>query len=184
VRRWPPHAPPVNCPYAHTASDDVLLYCVHTATPSLNLLHDDAFVLENSFTFGHRWAGQEDAYFSAEGRLWRAARGRFVWDANIVRDVPRLAIPENPARGGRNLHFQFGASALSAHVSEFPVGTYKKAHRHGAGAHVVLLQGDGYSLMWKDDFSDQIEYDDQDLLVHALFAQARRQARSPSAPSA
>src|SRR5258706_13759998 len=40
--------------------------------------------------------------------------------------------------------------SIPSHISQFAVGTYKKGHAHGAGAHVIVLSGEGYSLMWPD----------------------------------
>ena len=48
------------------------------------------------------------------------------------------------------VRFNLAKSAMGGHISQFPVGTYKKAHAHGAGAHVVIMSGEGYSLMWPE----------------------------------
>ena len=40
---------------------------------------------------------------------------------------------------------------MHAHISEIASATYKKAHRHGDGTHVLTLSGNGYSLLWNDD---------------------------------
>ena len=63
--------------------------------------------------------------------------------------------------GGINAMLEMANNNMKNHISEFPVGTYKKAHRHGPGAHLVLLSGTaGYSLLWtKEDRSDMKKCD-------------------------
>ena len=38
---------------------------------------------------------------------------------------------------------QLAKSSMGSHISEFPIGTYKKAHRHGPGAHLFNPQRHG-----------------------------------------
>ena len=73
-------------------------------------------------------------------------------DTNFIRDVRTFELPERNDRGagGRMLMIEMSNNVMSAHISQFPVGTYKKAHRHGAGAHVIILKGEGFSFMWRD----------------------------------
>jgi hypothetical protein len=48
------------------------------------------------------------------------------------------------------LGFDMVNSTIYAHCSSWPVGTYKPSHRHGAGIHIVILRGIGYTLMWPE----------------------------------
>jgi hypothetical protein len=50
--------------------------------------------------------------------------------------------------------FVLADGTMHAHISEMPVGTYKKGHRHGPGFHVMCVTGHGYSLAWFDDEKD------------------------------
>jgi hypothetical protein len=71
-----------------------------------------------------------------------------------VPDLTSFELPEWKERGAggtsRNVQFTLADSTMHAHISEFGVGTYKKAHRHDAGAHIFCVTGHGYSLLWKD----------------------------------
>jgi uncharacterized RmlC-like cupin family protein len=148
-------AVPLNTDYRHVADGGCVLYCVNTSPPMINMIHHDEFLWQNPFEFKDRFDGRDD-FFSPVGRMWHAPEDLFSWETNLVPDVITMPLPPLPGRGagGRNMTFQFGEGALMAHVSEFPVGTYKKAHYHGPSAHVIIVAGTGYSLCWERDFSE------------------------------
>jgi mannose-6-phosphate isomerase-like protein (cupin superfamily) len=112
----------------------------------MNMFANSDFVYDCDYRFRDR-LGSGESYFDGSGEM----SGR-VWISNFVSDVRSFELLDYAERGagGRNVKFKLAANTMWAHVSEFPVGTYKKAHRHGAGAHVVILGGSGYSLMWKE----------------------------------
>ena len=129
---------------------------VSTAPLMINLLRNLDFVFGCPFDFTDRFGGEED-YFRSEGTVYqRPDTTQKIWQTNFVSDVYNLHLYDWVERGagGKHMKFELANNTLIAHVSEFPVGTYKKAHRHGPGAHVVILSGQGYSLLWTDQHTD------------------------------
>jgi hypothetical protein len=61
---------------------------------------------------------------------------------------------------------------MHAHVSQMPAGTYKKAHRHHPGFHVMSITGRGYSLLW---FEGETEFRRIDWGHGVVFPPADRQ---------
>jgi quercetin dioxygenase-like cupin family protein len=118
----------------------------------LNLFHNVNFVFENDHAFQERVG--EDRYFHGQGEFRSVKPGRHQWETNFVPDLTSFELPEWKERGAggtsRNVQFTLAGSTMHAHISEFGVGTYKKAHRHDAGAHIFCVSGHGYSLLWKE----------------------------------
>ena len=142
---------PLNANYRffNTSGTQPLRVIMVTNAPLImNLFHSPEFIFDNPFVFRDRFGGDAQ-YFSGEGKLWRRDRNH-IWETNFVPDVRTLQLYSWKARGagGRNVLMELAHSSMSAHVSEFPVGTYKKGHRHGPGAHVIILNGKGFSTLW------------------------------------
>jgi mannose-6-phosphate isomerase-like protein (cupin superfamily) len=150
---------PLNSTTRHVATEDTVMYVVTTAPLVMNLFHNDEFVFDNPSEFKDRIV--PEPYLEGQGKMYTRNGGSNLWETSVVNDLPGFDVPAAPARGAKNrtLCMQLGENTLISHISEFPVGTYKKCHRHGPGAHILLLGGEGYSLLWKDNFEDHIRVD-------------------------
>ena len=130
-----------------SGSEPARFLSVTTAPLVLNLFHNMDFVFNNGFLFTDRYNGDPDYFAQTKDPAYRN-----VWETNFVSDLRSFNVRSGSGRGlgVRSAHFELAGDVLGAHISEFPVGTYKKAHRHGPGANVLILSGVGYSLMWPE----------------------------------
>ena len=152
---------PLNAWYQNfnASGDEPARYLAVTTAPvALRTYNDPDFIFNNDYVFKGRY-GQEETFFSGSGKLYA---GR-VWQASFLPNVPDMPLYswEGRGAGGINAMFDMAGNQMKGHVSEFPVGTYKKGHQHGPGAHLLILSGDaGYSLTWtKEDMSDVVKSD-------------------------
>ena len=116
---------------------------VTNAPVIINSLGDTDFVFKTAYDFKNRFAGESE-YFANKGE-----QKGLLLDTNFVADainLPLISAKERGAGGG-HIRFSMAKGSMNSHISQFPVGTYKKAHAHGPGAYVIVLSGEGYSLM-------------------------------------
>ena len=140
---------PLNCSYQHFngSGRDVVRFVAVTNAPTVINRYDDLnFIFNCPYDFKNRFSGEPD-YFSAKGE-----QDGFLLRTNFVPDavnLPLITARERGAGGG-HIRFNMARGTIASHISQFPIGTYKKAHAHGPGAHVIILSGEGYSLMWPE----------------------------------
>ncbi len=162
--RWKKRAlfgPPLNARYQHrnlSADRPARLLMATNAPLTLSLYHNEKFVFDNPFVFDDRYKGEEE-FFSREPRH---LGGRIV-RISFIPDTLEFQLLEWRARGlgAKSFHLSMSDHTMAAHLSEFELGTYKKAHRHGPGAHIVVLSGKGYSLLWHEE-KDRVRIDWQE----------------------
>jgi oxalate decarboxylase/phosphoglucose isomerase-like protein (cupin superfamily) len=140
---------PLNTMHQHfngSGKDAARFVSVTNAPVIINSFGDTDFVFGTQYDFKNRFAGESD-YFANKGE-----QKGLLLDTNFVADainLPLIAAKERGAGGG-HIRFSMARGSMNSHISQFPVGTYKKAHAHGPGAHVIILSGEGYSLMWPE----------------------------------
>jgi quercetin dioxygenase-like cupin family protein len=151
----------------------------------MNVFHNEKFIFNTDAVFSDR-IGKEE-YFTGEGDLVLVRPGSHMWETNFVPDLEQLELQTWEDRGGgsSNIMFVLADASMHAHISEMPTGTYKKAHRHGPGAHVMCVVGTGFSLLWFEGDKDFLRIDwkhgtvfpPADRQLHQHFNTSNRPAR-------
>jgi oxalate decarboxylase/phosphoglucose isomerase-like protein (cupin superfamily) len=140
---------PLNCWHQHyngAGREPARFVSVTNAPPVINMYEDIDFVFNCKHDFKNRFSGEPD-YFSPKGE-----QKGLLLETNFVADavsLPLISAKERGAGGG-HIRFNMAKGSMNSHISQFPIGTYKKGHCHGPGAHVIILSGEGYSLMWPE----------------------------------
>jgi oxalate decarboxylase/phosphoglucose isomerase-like protein (cupin superfamily) len=142
---------PLNARYQHfngSGSEPARYFSVTNSCFMMNLFHNLDFIFNDDYEFTDRFNPEVDDYFSGKGEIF----GRFFMTTNFVADTHTATLKDYSERGagGTNMKFDLAGQTMGCHISEFPVGTYKKGHRHGPGAHVIVLGGQGYSILWPE----------------------------------
>ena len=148
---------PLNAKYRHFNGSGVERALVVSTTNLpmvMNIFHSEAFVFGSDFDFSDR-AGKSE-YFGGEGDLITVRPGNHMWETNFVPDLTAIELKSwgDRGAGGTNIMFVLADGTMHAHISEMPVGTYKKAHRHGPSFHVMCVMGQGFSLLWYEHDKD------------------------------
>lgn len=155
---------PLNCRYQifnGSSSEPVRLSVTNNAPLTINLYHNLDFVFANEFDFSDRVGNPK--YFDGEGEHnvynQSSVKVQNVWETNFVHDLTSFKLYEfeGRGRGSMNVNFVLAEGTMHSHVSQMPVGRYKKGHRHAAGTHVHAVDGEGYSLLWYEGDEEFVE---------------------------
>jgi oxalate decarboxylase/phosphoglucose isomerase-like protein (cupin superfamily) len=149
---------PLNTTYQHfngSGTEPTRYVSMTNAPPVLRMFRSTDFIFNNPYHFVDRFGGDDEDYFNGQGTLYQRKGSKFgtIWKTNFVPNADTMKLWQYLDRGagGINTHFDLAGNVTKSHISEFPVGTYKKGHRHGPGAHLVILGGVGFSQLWWDN---------------------------------
>ena len=156
------------------------LVCVTSAPLYMQLFNNNDFIFNNNYRFIDRYAEEEN--FFAEAIRFLPGLGGI--ETNFIADVRQFFRKENieeiksrgnlprrqRAHDAYSLRVRFAKAMMILHLSGWSVGTYKKAHRHGPGYYIVILDGEGYSLMWEEGRKrERIDWRQYSMLVPPMM---------------
>ena len=138
--------------FANARGDRPARLIANTFLPvGMSLVPDPTYFFNNNFQDNGLLETSEDELYSVAKR---APGGRGAsWFGNFFTDLAAwngLVPHRQRGGGGHVVDIGFPNSEMGGHMSVFPPGTYKKAHRHGPGVVIIIPAGEGFSIMWPE----------------------------------
>ena len=174
--------PPLNLWRRHVnrGSKPVRLLSVNNAPVLIDLFHSNDFVFNNDSVFRDRYDETGEFLKAGDDKLHlknvtstESSSPVYMFASSFIPNARTIGLKTLTSRGAGNsrIELQLADNTMQCHISEFETGTYKKAHRHGPGSHVVMLNGSGYTLMWRGSarYSDAPEQKRVDWVEGSLF---------------
>ncbi|MDP2644145.1 MAG: cupin domain-containing protein [Desulfobacterales bacterium] len=112
----------------------------------INLYQNLDFIFNNPFVFKDRYRHEMEKDYAEKNKHWSLRLSQ----TNFIPDVRKLKLDTWAERGTRTsiMRLHMGNTKSQIHVLEVSEGTYVTAHRHGPGAHVIQIEGEGYELLF------------------------------------
>jgi gentisate 1,2-dioxygenase len=174
-------SPPLNSWRQHVnrGTEPARLVAITNAPIVVDLFHNLDFVFNNDFIFHDRYDGDASDFSGDPSSMYEKSHTRqqseqtrsvHTWLSAFVPDARTIGLEEVKQRGAGNsrVELQMANNAMQAHISQFKPGTYKTAHRHGPGSHVLVLNGTGYTLLW----NGPTKYSEADTKLKIEFGEA------------
>ncbi len=131
---------------------------VNNSPVVIDLFHNSDFVFNNDYVFRDRFDPAGEFLKSGDDKLHmksvksaESSKGVYTFHGSFIPDARSIGVKASTSRGKGNsrIELELANNTMQTHISEVATGTYKMAHRHGPGSHVVTLNGQGYTLFWK-----------------------------------
>ncbi len=120
---------------------------------AMETIRDRKIIFECPVVDKARLYQNKDFYSAAQIATADGGQRSNIWRGNFFPDTlawDKLEKTYGMGVGQSHVGLRFPNSPIWAHMSQFSPYTYKKAHRHGPGTMLIMLSGEGYSLMWPE----------------------------------
>jgi len=151
-------APPLNSWHrlVNGGREPVRLMAVTTAPIAMDFYRNAEFIFNCPYNFDDRFRGEEN-YFASSQNFY-AVGLQSIWETNFIADAKEVKVRDDLYVKGTEVgmvQFETSKNGLIGHVADWPTGLYHKAHYHGAGAVIVILKSEGYTLLWPKESGTQ-----------------------------